>query len=360
MKVVKIVTIILIIFRKKINLLPKRIFFIITALVISITSYSKTFSYKHFSVEDGLPSSEVYDCVQDDEGFMWFATERGVARFDGYEFDVFTKKDGLLENKILLVYKDYKNRIWFSSISGLLCYYENGKIHPYPYNHIIKKNVNDPCRSIVIEKSNKVHLGTYNNGYYSIDHKGKIIMESSDIQGYGILNLNGEKIIYSTQNGSTRNMDNLFYKSWAGINYQLESNTNNFQLPHIPNISTDIVNETDVLYYAIGNSLYKYEDNKESLIFEAKSTIFQIKITKGKIWIGTLEKGFWILNSLSNEPILSNELSPITIFNFYLDNEGSMWILTTNGIFLLVNQSNHTITTKDGLTSNISLALQMR
>ncbi len=72
-----------------------------------------------------MPSSTVYDCVQDDEGFMWFVTDRGVARFDGYEFEIFTTKEGLPENKIIRIQKDYKGRIWFSSILGSLSYFEN-------------------------------------------------------------------------------------------------------------------------------------------------------------------------------------------------------------------------------------------
>jgi ligand-binding sensor domain-containing protein len=38
---------------------------------------------RNFSVKDGLPSGIVYDCLQDKQGFMWFATAAGLARFDG-------------------------------------------------------------------------------------------------------------------------------------------------------------------------------------------------------------------------------------------------------------------------------------
>ena len=46
-------------------------------------------NFINYRVENGLPSSEVYDVVQDDHGYMWFATDRGLARFNGYDFTVF-------------------------------------------------------------------------------------------------------------------------------------------------------------------------------------------------------------------------------------------------------------------------------
>lgn len=46
-------------------------------------------SFRHYTSADGLPSNCIRDIVQDDCGFMWFATDGGLARFDGHEFKVF-------------------------------------------------------------------------------------------------------------------------------------------------------------------------------------------------------------------------------------------------------------------------------
>lgn len=42
--------------------------------------------YKNYSTIDGLPSSTVRNCVQDSAGFIWFATDKGLCRFDGSDF----------------------------------------------------------------------------------------------------------------------------------------------------------------------------------------------------------------------------------------------------------------------------------
>ena len=41
---------------------------------------------QRYSLEEGLSQQAVNAIVQDSEGFMWFGTEDGLNRFDGYEF----------------------------------------------------------------------------------------------------------------------------------------------------------------------------------------------------------------------------------------------------------------------------------
>ena len=73
--------------------------FFISLLQISIL-HSQTPPYYHYSSEDGLPSSTVYEMLQDRNGYIWFATANGISRFDGSTFKNFTTKDGLNSNSI--------------------------------------------------------------------------------------------------------------------------------------------------------------------------------------------------------------------------------------------------------------------
>ncbi len=84
---------------------------------------------RHYSVNEGLPSSETYAVFQDSKGFIWIASDMGVSRFDGYNFKVFTTANGLTDNTVFKFYEDYKGRIWFNTFSGLLCYYYNDTVY---------------------------------------------------------------------------------------------------------------------------------------------------------------------------------------------------------------------------------------
>ena len=45
--------------------------------------------FQHFALEQGLSQESIYAIHQDQQGFMWFATEDGLNRYDGYTFKVF-------------------------------------------------------------------------------------------------------------------------------------------------------------------------------------------------------------------------------------------------------------------------------
>ncbi|MFC3032644.1 diguanylate cyclase [Pseudoalteromonas fenneropenaei] len=57
------------------------------------------YDLRNWTVNDGLPQISVYDIVQDDNSYLWLATEKGVVRFDGEQFRTFNRSNTpLLEN----------------------------------------------------------------------------------------------------------------------------------------------------------------------------------------------------------------------------------------------------------------------
>src|SRR5687767_6860109 len=92
------------------------------SLLISYAGLGQEYSYTHYENKDGLAGSTVYCVVQDKEGFLWFATETGISRFDGTHFKSFTKEDGLPDNDIIQLFADSKGRVWMSPFKKSVCY----------------------------------------------------------------------------------------------------------------------------------------------------------------------------------------------------------------------------------------------
>lgn len=68
-------------------------------LFFTIALQSQNSQLTAYTLEDGLPQSNVQDIIQDDYGYLWIATEGGgIARFDGNEFEVWDENDGLISN----------------------------------------------------------------------------------------------------------------------------------------------------------------------------------------------------------------------------------------------------------------------
>lgn len=72
--------------------------------------------FHHLSLRDGLSQTRVGQIVQDDQGFMWFGTQYGLNRFDGYEYKVFIHDpqdpNSLGGVYVHTLFKDRKGILW--------------------------------------------------------------------------------------------------------------------------------------------------------------------------------------------------------------------------------------------------------
>jgi ligand-binding sensor domain-containing protein len=100
--------------------------------------------------------------MQDSKGFMWFATDRGACRFDGYEFKTFNTSNGLADNTVFECIEDYKGRIWFRTLSGKLSYFLNDSIYRLPINDSLTKLIKTAFTiSMIIDSNDNIYLGLY-------------------------------------------------------------------------------------------------------------------------------------------------------------------------------------------------------
>ncbi|MBL7771310.1 MAG: histidine kinase [Chitinophagaceae bacterium] len=82
---------------------------------------------KRFTTADGLPSNIVYNCKEDDQGFLWICTPAGVARFDGKYFQNYTTQQGVPDNEVLQAVKEKNGRLWISSYRQEAAYFDTIK-----------------------------------------------------------------------------------------------------------------------------------------------------------------------------------------------------------------------------------------
>jgi ligand-binding sensor domain-containing protein len=125
-----------------------KILFLFNSIIFfCINSIAQQPVYKTFNTATGLPSNFVYNVMQDSKGYMWFATNNGVARYDGFDVEVFGSSNQLASIDVWYFYEDSCGRIWFFTNSGNFHYYCNidEKFHTIknPYD----KGVSQPITS---------------------------------------------------------------------------------------------------------------------------------------------------------------------------------------------------------------------
>lgn len=80
--------------------------------------------YVAFTVNEGLPSNNVYRVLEDNKGFLWIITDAGVARFDGKNFQHYTTQQGLPDNEVLYLEKEKGGRIWIGTYKQVPAYFD--------------------------------------------------------------------------------------------------------------------------------------------------------------------------------------------------------------------------------------------
>ncbi|MBX2956723.1 MAG: hypothetical protein KF846_11235 [Cyclobacteriaceae bacterium] len=92
---------------------------VLCLVLVYCEAYSQ-YAVSRYTAIDGLPQSEVQALVEDSNGYLWLGTQGGgLARFDGKSFDVYTTRDGLLNNVIGNLFIDRNQYIWSSHVQGI-------------------------------------------------------------------------------------------------------------------------------------------------------------------------------------------------------------------------------------------------
>jgi signal transduction histidine kinase/ligand-binding sensor domain-containing protein len=75
-----------------------------------------------WSTEDGLPQNSVHAILQTRDGFLWVATEGGLARFDGLNFKVFqqAREPAFTSDDVCCLAEDTRNALWIGTADGLV------------------------------------------------------------------------------------------------------------------------------------------------------------------------------------------------------------------------------------------------
>jgi diguanylate cyclase (GGDEF)-like protein len=312
------------------------------------------------SVEQGLSQVSITSILQDQYGFMWFGTQNGLNRFDGYQFDVFrldreNLSSSLSSNFIRKMVLDTQDgQIWIGTNSGGVSRFDPKTERFENYQH----NSNDPfglrhdmVRSLYIDSSHNIWAGTY-NGLALFDRENNRFNAVNIVSEVaGNLNLVVRAIIEDSEKtmwvGTNRGLYKRVKASEIFVKEKLFDHSEPIEVS-----SLLIEKETGDLWVGTVNSgvirrgktnhdlhVYDHDDkNNKSLSHNTVSSIMQS--STGEIWIGT-SRGLNILNHHSakqflhfySDPANRTSVSADFVSALFEDEAGVIWVGTwTAGI----------------------------
>jgi ligand-binding sensor domain-containing protein len=327
------------------------LFFILLVLTFRLQAQHPV--YRHYTVDDGLLSNEIYHVTQDSKGYIWIASNMGVSRYDGKQFRNFDKQDGLPENTVFEIYEDSKGRVWFVSFPCQLSYFYNDTIHPYRYNNKLKEfaeNGTLPVKgSFMVNDDESLYIGFLAKGLYFISSQGDLVQYAGSGNTYNLKIIEkGEKLLLSQV---TREI----LSDTAEVNTSIVSKK--FLLKRSPNYSYSNIYASkgkNAVFFARNEFLSRIsskgilsEKNMISRIIHINSDL------NNDLWVGTDKTGVFCFKNgnILSEPFL-HYLDNISVSSILFDNEGGKWFSSLeSGLYYLPSSSFSSYTVNDGLTS---------
>ena len=282
---------------------------------LPLFSQTQHFDFNHLGTDIGLSMNNVNAIERDQYGFMWFGTEDGLNRYDGYQFVIYRHEDNnprsLPNSYIRALLYDTQNRLWISTRGGLCRYIpEKDNFKRYaPGSDSLSITVNTDIQTLFEDSKGNIWMG----GELGID-----CLNPEDETCRHFLpdpddpNTLSDSPIYQIKE-SKRGY--IWIATKNGLNL-LDPGTNQFQ-----HFFMDPGNSNSVSCNYIRSLLVDNQDN---------------------LWIGTYENGLDHYNTkdgtfthfkhgLGEKNALSNH--QINDMAFHWD--GNIWVCTTEGLNLL-------------------------
>lgn len=291
---------------------------------------------RSITMDDGLPSNAVRSVVQGSKGYMWFGTDNGLCRFDGYDVktyynpfttvdqfvsaltaceegllvgcnngaylfcnatDQFQKLSDKITAPVLNFSLDGDQNVWIStSGQGVFRYNRTThELHQYPM-----KNIQGKVKSTLVDANNQVWM-LCNQGEASIYHLNKSTDQFEAFPLKGDATMFHGMAMLATPDG------NVYVGTWENGLYKLNADGSAEQL-----ISGTLSNAVHHIHQLYCN------DNK-SLLIASDDGLVQYDI----------QNRIWHMLSEVNNP--SRSTSERFVYGIADDNEGGIWVTTYYG-----------------------------
>jgi len=333
----------------------------ILAFCISFGMHAETFNFARLDNTYGLSNNQIEYIFKDSRGFMWFGTNYGLNRYDGYHVKVYksVKNDNtsLLYNAVTRIQEDKNGNLWIGDTQNYVIY----NVLTEKFNRNITKYISTlgihfmPTR-VEIDNQKNYYFCRANDGIYKYDistkrvyhfkqstnintlSRGTIISIRPDHGFFWVLFKSGllERVNEKTNTVDFRNSYVLENAIGSSLDKRLYIDAEGFPwvYPGIGDKGALCFNMAQGHWTFFGNDKSEFHYSSDKYI--TSNFVRDIaQDNKGRIWIATDHGGVNIYSKttnsiivLKNDPLNPNSLSQNSAISLYYDNTGIMWVGT--------------------------------
>jgi signal transduction histidine kinase/CheY-like chemotaxis protein/ligand-binding sensor domain-containing protein len=317
--------------------------------------------FDHLSRDEGLSQVSVLCILQDRQGFMWFGTQDGLNRYDGYNFTIYRNNPEdpttVSQDFVRTIAEDGNGFIWIGTENSGIDRYDpaTGTFKHYTMDEKNPNSLSDnSIREIIVSSSGTLWIATENHGVCRFDPAAETFTRYLyDANDPGSLSSNLTVCLYECRDGTvwvgTRSGLNRLDPASARITRFLNDPGDPNSLGH--NVVTALLqdrsgamwigtNDGEINLFQSSSGTFKrfvYDfPNSNSVKHNSVKDIYETR--DGLLWIGTGSNGLFRFNSKtgtfnhynfdSRNPrnLIDNQISSL-----YEDRSGILWIGTLGG-----------------------------
>lgn len=278
--------------------------------LLPATAQENPINFTSLTAQNGLSYNTVSAILKDRYGWMWFATDDGLNRFDGTRFTVYRHKAGdstsLPDNNITCMYEDRAGNIWIGSAGGSVCTY-NRKLDVFISVKSYKgaAALNNCVRSLCDDYTGKIWVANF-SGLHLIDPVVRAVTPLPLVTLAGAIP--AEKLALCV-------LEDSRHRTWVGTNhglYLFHRQQNRFQL-------------------------FSRNNRPGSLISDSINCLAEDK--NGRLWLGT-DNGVSMLapgrdSFVTYRQNATNAAGCNIVYAIAADSCGEVWMGTENGLTIL-------------------------
>ena len=349
------------------DLILKKIRLGVIIFVISITTASlfaqntDEYNFEKLSIKDGLSHSNVYTIIQDQSGYLWFGTQDGLNKYDGYEFNIYRHEidnpNSLTTGNFGKMIQDSLGIFWFGTFGGGIDRFDprtntftNFSNKPDDPNSLS----NNQVLFVFEDSQNNIWVGTSNGGLNKFNKKEENFTRFhpepdnpksfSDLRAKSVCETSNKELWFGTGNGLNKyNPSDETFKIYTHDPKNINSISSN-SIQHLFADEDGIIwiayRETGISKFDSKTETfthYKHNPHNQSSLSD-NNCEFITKDSYGYFWIGTYQGG---LNKFDPEketfirfkhnPNDEESISHNRVEYIFEDNSRNLWIATRGG-----------------------------
>ena len=363
--------------------------FLFMYLVFSSLITPQSLFLEYFTTDEGLAQNTVFSILQDSENYLWFATEVGVSRFNGIDFESFEVRHGLVSSTVRFLYEDSRKNIWMGTTNGISRFSDRSFV-----NFNTEQGLTDNyIYSILEDDEGYMWFSTRSGGISKLVDNRFINMSAE--AGYELENVftsrkdsrgrlwfgtlgsgvllyeNNSFVKYTVKDGLPSNNVRSIYEDrynqiWFGTDkgvavFKDETKREFARVPEIPNyevrsIIEDLRGNIWIGFYGNGICMFNGEKSRfYNLIgFESEHIQTAIRDERGDIWFGSFLGGVGKLPADWIESYTEiDKLADDNVFAIAEDHEGNLYFGHFGyGVTILKKNGTEYLSVKNGLISD--------